>query len=184
MVGSDEDLARSRRPGAENQGWSSTGRVLSGWTIRRSVDAVCGLHHTQGDENVGFLVWPQNQGRRVSRFGSQNRQLRFGDLGFKITTTVSWFGSQNQAGNGLSVVPQNRREDDDAGHASRSSGLLHLEVSWARISQFASKLVEERRRAVHMASSRRTHEDEAEDGRANATGCIGLFYPYFTVFVV
>jgi hypothetical protein len=89
MVGSDEDLARSRRPGAENQGWSSTGRVLSGWTIRRSVDAVCGLHHAQGDENVGFLVWPQNQGRRVSRFGSQNRQLRFGDLGFKITMTVS-----------------------------------------------------------------------------------------------
>jgi hypothetical protein len=28
----------------------------------------------------------------VSRFDPQNRRLRFGDLGLKITTTVSWFG--------------------------------------------------------------------------------------------
>jgi hypothetical protein len=27
-------------------------------------------------------------------FGPQNRQLRFGDLGLKITVTVSWFGLQ------------------------------------------------------------------------------------------
>jgi hypothetical protein len=32
---------------------------------------------------------------RVSQFGPQNWQLRFGDLGLKITTTVSWFGPQN-----------------------------------------------------------------------------------------
>jgi hypothetical protein len=44
---------------------------------------------------------------RVSRFGSQNRQVRFGDLSLNITVTVSWFGSQNQAGFGLSIVPQN-----------------------------------------------------------------------------
>jgi hypothetical protein len=30
-----------------------------------------------------------------------------GDFGLKITATISWFGSQNQAGFGLSVVPQN-----------------------------------------------------------------------------
>jgi hypothetical protein len=29
------------------------------------------------------------------------------DLGLKITVTVSWFGPQNEAGNGLSVAPQN-----------------------------------------------------------------------------
>jgi hypothetical protein len=54
--------------------------------------------------SVCFLVEPQNQGRRVSQFGPQNRQLRFGDLGIKITTAVSWFGPQNQVGYGLSVV--------------------------------------------------------------------------------
>jgi hypothetical protein len=29
---------------------------------------------------------------RVFRFGPQNRQVRFGDLGLKITVTVFWFG--------------------------------------------------------------------------------------------
>jgi hypothetical protein len=71
----------------------------------------------------------------VSQFGPQNWQLQFGDLGLKTTATVSWFGPQNQAGYGLSLTPQNRREDeDDVGHALRSSGLLHLEASWAKVS--------------------------------------------------
>jgi hypothetical protein len=52
-------------------------------------------------------VWPQNWWWSASRFGHQNQQLRFGDLGLKITATVSWFEPQNQAGFGLSVVPQN-----------------------------------------------------------------------------
>jgi hypothetical protein len=57
---------------------------------------------------VSFLVEPQNQGAvMVSRFRSQNLQLRFGDLCFKITTTVSWFGPQNQACFGLLVASQN-----------------------------------------------------------------------------
>jgi hypothetical protein len=37
---------------------------------------------------------------------------------------------------------------------------------------------------VHVASSRRSCGDEAKDGRINATGCIRLFYPNFTIFVV
>jgi hypothetical protein len=44
---------------------------------------------------------------RVSRFGPQNRQLWFDDLGLKIIVTVSWFGPQNQADFDLSIVPQN-----------------------------------------------------------------------------
>jgi hypothetical protein len=41
---------------------------------------------------------------RVFRFVPQNRQLRFDDLGLKITAMVCWFVSQNQAGFNLSVV--------------------------------------------------------------------------------
>jgi hypothetical protein len=55
--------------------------------------AICTVHKETG--SMCFLVEPQNQGRRVSLFGPQNRQLRFGDLGHKITVTVSWFVSQN-----------------------------------------------------------------------------------------
>jgi hypothetical protein len=55
MVDSDEDLGRSRRPGAEDQGWSITGRVLNDWMIGRSDDAVCGLYRAPGDEEREFL---------------------------------------------------------------------------------------------------------------------------------
>jgi hypothetical protein len=41
----------------------------------------------------------------VFRFGPQNQQLQFGDLGLKITVMVSWFAPQNQADFGLPVVP-------------------------------------------------------------------------------
>jgi hypothetical protein len=106
---------------------------------------VCIMHNEM--RSAGFLVWPQNQGQRfvsgltskplgrVYMFGPQNQQLRFGDLCLKITMTVSWFGPKNQAGYDLSVAPQNRRDDEDGtGHASRSSGLLCLEASRARVS--------------------------------------------------
>jgi hypothetical protein len=71
---------------------------------------------------------------RVSQFGPQNLRLRFGDLGLKITTMVSWFEPQNQADFGLLIEPQNQQREVSMGHASRSIGLLHVEASWARIS--------------------------------------------------
>jgi hypothetical protein len=46
---------RSKRLGAEDREWSSTGRVLGGQTIERSGDAVCGLHYAQEDEEHNFL---------------------------------------------------------------------------------------------------------------------------------
>jgi hypothetical protein len=52
---------------------------------------------------------------------------------------VSWFGPQNQAGFDLSVAPQNRRREVSAGHASRSSSLLDVEASLARVSQSVLK---------------------------------------------
>jgi hypothetical protein len=54
---------------------------------------ICIVHKKM--RSTDFLVEPQNQGRRVSQFGPQNRQVWFGDLGLKITMTVSWFGPQN-----------------------------------------------------------------------------------------
>jgi hypothetical protein len=123
--------------------------------------AVCTMHVET--RSTGFLDEPQNQGRRfisglaskliatvspglaskplarVSRFGRQNWQLWFGDLGLKITVMVFWFGSQNQTGFGLSVAPQNQRWKDGAGHASRSGSLLRLEASHTRVSQSGLK---------------------------------------------
>jgi hypothetical protein len=53
--------------------------------------------------------------------------------------TVSWFGSQNQAGFGLLVAPQNRRREVGVGHTSRYSSLLCVEASLARIFQSGLK---------------------------------------------
>jgi hypothetical protein len=42
-------------------------------------------------------------------------------------------------GFGLSVAPQNRQREVGAGHASKSSGLLHVEASLVRVSQCGLK---------------------------------------------
>jgi hypothetical protein len=54
MVCSDEDHDRSRRPGAEDQD-GRTYRVLGGWMIERSGDAVCGMHLARRDKEHVFL---------------------------------------------------------------------------------------------------------------------------------
>jgi hypothetical protein len=57
---------------------------------------------------VGLLVEPQNQGGGgFPSLDLKTGSYGFGDLGLKITATVSWFGPQNQASVGLSVVQQN-----------------------------------------------------------------------------
>jgi hypothetical protein len=107
ITGSDKDCDRSRRPDAEDRGWSNTSRVHGDQMIERLGDAVCGLHRDKEMSILRFLIWPQNQGchflpvwlqnwwLQVSQVGSQNRQLQFSYLGLKITTTVSWFVAQN-----------------------------------------------------------------------------------------
>jgi hypothetical protein len=55
MAGSDVDRGRSRRLGAEDQGWSSTGQVLGGQMIERSGDVVCSLHCARGENECRFL---------------------------------------------------------------------------------------------------------------------------------
>jgi hypothetical protein len=54
MAGSDENHGR-RRPGAQDQGWSNTCRILGDRVIRRSSDTVCGLYHAYGDKERVFL---------------------------------------------------------------------------------------------------------------------------------
>jgi hypothetical protein len=70
------------------------------------------------------------------------------------------------------------------GHVSRSSGLLHLEVSQARVSWSSLKTGGVTVRMVHVPSSQRSCGDEAKDGRVDAMGCIRLFYPNFAIFIV
>jgi hypothetical protein len=86
-------------------------------------------------------------------FEPQNRQHWFGDLGLKITATVSWFEPQNQADFGLSVVPQNRRREVGVGHTSRFSGLLRVEASLTSVSQSGLKTSRDATAGVHLTLS-------------------------------
>jgi hypothetical protein len=70
------------------------------------------------------------------------------------------------------------------GYASRSSGLLHLETSQARVSQSSLRTGGGMTQMMHVASLWRSRGDEIEDGWVDVTGCIGLFYPNFAIFVV
>jgi hypothetical protein len=82
------------RDGQAHVGYSVAGRLRG----RVTLCVVCTVH--KDVRSAGFLVEPQNQGRRfvsglaskplgrISRFGFQNQQLQFGDLGLKITTIV------------------------------------------------------------------------------------------------
>jgi hypothetical protein len=85
----------------------------------------------------------------------------------------------------LLVVPQNRREDEHSvGHTSRSSGLLCLEASQAMVFQSGLKTGGDVAWMVLVASSQRSCGVEAEDGRVDAMGSTGLFYPNFAVFII
>jgi hypothetical protein len=75
-------------------------------------------------------------------------------------------------------------DEDGVKHALRPNGLLRLEVSRARFSQYSLKTSGGAMWMVHVASSQRSYEDEVEDRQVVATGCIGLFYLNFVIFVV
>jgi hypothetical protein len=93
MADIDEDRGRSRRLGAEDRGGSSTCRLLSGQTIQRSGDAVCGLHHAQGDEEHEFLGLASKPSSTVSPgLASKLVVTVCQRFGLKTTVTVSWLG--------------------------------------------------------------------------------------------
>jgi hypothetical protein len=96
MAGSDEDLRRSSRPGAEDRGWSSTCRVLGGRTIRRSGDIVCNLYQAQGDEEREFLGLASKARSMVCQwFGLKTTRTISPGLASNPVAQVSLFGPQN-----------------------------------------------------------------------------------------
>jgi hypothetical protein len=70
------------------------------------------------------------------------------------------------------------------GHASRSSGLLRVKASRARILQYDLKIGGGATRMVHMISSWRLHRGQVKVGRVDVTGCIGPCYSCFVIFFV
>jgi hypothetical protein len=163
MAGSDEDWGKSMRLGVEDQGWSITSQVLGGWTIGRSGDTVCDPHHTHGrDEKRGF---PDLASKLVAIVCEW--------FGLKTTATVPWFGPQNQLVWCLSVCASKlmsgwRWCEDTRRHPVACFIVKQVGLGFP---SFASKLVKERLRVVHVASSWRSCGGKAKDGRLDGIEC-------------
>jgi hypothetical protein len=96
VADSNEDRGGSRWLGAEDQGWSSTDWVLSHRTIKRSGDAMCGLHHAQRDEEHRFLGLALKPRSIVSpSLASKPVAMCFLVWASKPAAAVWWFGPQN-----------------------------------------------------------------------------------------
>jgi hypothetical protein len=67
------------------------------------------------------------------------------------------------------------------GYTSRTSYLFRVKASLVRVSRFASKLTEARRRVVHVAPSRRLCRVQAKDGQI---GLHRTLLPTFAVFII
>jgi hypothetical protein len=115
-------------------------------------------------------------------------------LGIKTGAAVLWFGPQNHRDDFLvwASKPSGRRFVDSHlktaeqrktmwGHVSTSGGLLHAKQVELGFPSFALKLVEERQRVVHVASSWRSRGSEAKDDQFNVVECgvveVGPSYP-------
>jgi hypothetical protein len=85
-------------------------------------------------------------------------------------------------GFGLSVAPQNRWREVSAGHASRSSGLLHVEASLARVFQSSLKTGGGATTGGACGTIAEVTSKQVEDGRVDVIGCVGPCYPTFTIF--
>ena len=118
--------------------------------------------------SAGFLVEPQNQGRRFPGLviWASKSPRRFLGLGLK-TKQASVCRLRHKTDGGRTA--RDTRRDLAACFGAKQV--------WLGFPSLASRLAEARRRMVHVASSRRLRRVEAEDGRADATGCVGLFYP-------
>jgi hypothetical protein len=70
------------------------------------------------------------------------------------------------------------------GHVSRSSGLLHVEASRARVFQSGLKIVGCATRMVYVTSLRRLRRGQVENVRIDMMGYIRPYYPFFAIFFV
>jgi hypothetical protein len=181
-------------------GYSVAGRSRG----RVAMCAVCTVHVEM--RSTGFLVEPQNQGRRFesglgskplgqfSLFWPQNRWLRFLGLGLKIGSSglVIWASKSPRWFLGLGLKTKHAlvcqlRHKTDGGRMARymrrdlaaCSTLKQVVLGFPSL---ASRLVGAQQQVVHVAPSQRLHRDQVEDGRFDATGCVRPYYPYFAVF--
>jgi hypothetical protein len=110
---------------------------------------------------------------RVSLFGPQNWQLRFGDLGLKITRRFLGLGLKTEQA--IRFVSCTTKPTGGRRYGT------HFGLEFPSL---ASRLAEAQQWVLHVTSSRRLRRVQAKDGWVDAMGCIGPFYSRIVVFYV
>jgi hypothetical protein len=184
ITGSDEDLCRSRRPGAEDRGSQAhVGYLVAGRSWGQVTPCViCTVHMEM--RSTCFLVEPQNQDRRVSQL-----RLKTGISSLVIwaSKSPSWFFVLDIKIKRALVCRLYHKTDggrltwDTCRDLAACFGVKQVGLEFPTP---ASRLVNARWWVVHVTSSPRLCRDEAEDGRVDAMNYVGSFYHKITVFYV
>jgi hypothetical protein len=155
------------------------------------------------------VVWPQNHWDGFSRFGLKtgddgffwfgfktggdgfpSSDLKTGSYGLVIWASQSprWFLGLGLKTKRAMVYRLRHKTDGRMKTAQGTYRDLAACFAWKQVGlwfpSLASRLAEARRWVVHVAPSRRSGENQVEDGRVDATGCIGPFYRNFVVLYV
>jgi hypothetical protein len=128
-------------------------------------------------------VWPQN--RWVGFLGLD---LKTGSCGLVIWASKSprWFFGLGLKTKQASVCQLCHKIDGGRMTCDTSQDLVAC-FAWKQValgfSSLAKRPAEARRRMVHVAPSWRLHQDQVEDKWIDVMGCVGPYYPYFTILL-
>jgi hypothetical protein len=141
-------------------------------------------------------VWPQNRWRRFSSVWHQNRWLGFLRLCLKTGNSglMIWASKSSRRFLDLCLkikqtsVCRLRHKIDGGRTAWDTRQDLTACFVWKQVTlwfpSLTSRLTETRRWMVHVTPSWRLCQDQIEDRRVDAMGCVRLCYAYFTFFYI
>jgi hypothetical protein len=156
--------------------------VFSSLTLKLMATVSLGL---ASKPMVSFLVESQNQcGVGFCRFGPQNRQLWFGDLGLKPPRRFLGFGLKTKW---ASICRLHHKIDGGRSAWNTCQDLAACftwKQVWLEFPSLAWRLTETWRWVVHVTPSWRLRQRQVKDERVDATGYVRPCYPSFVVFNV
>jgi hypothetical protein len=134
---------------------------------------------------VGLLVEPQNQGGE--RFPGLDLKTDSFDLMICASKSLRRFLGLILKTKWISVCRLRHKIN-----GGRSAWDTHRDLAacfawkqvWLGFPSLTWRLADARRWVVHVAPSRRLHRRQVKDGRIDAMGCIGPYYPTFAIFNV
>jgi hypothetical protein len=113
-------------------------------------------------DSFSLMIWPSKSPRRFLDFGLKIKRPTVCQLRDKTDRKMK--------------TTWGTRRDLAACFMWKQVGLEFLSL--------ASRLADVRCRVVHVAPSWRSYEDQVENGRVDALGCVRVCYPYFVIFIL